>query len=113
MHYGNTPPGRTKSVRVVGMDSGTLSVVPGMSKDQKDRLREREDQLRLQRLEREVEELRAREQARDSAQPEVIYTDVYVRLGYGRPLHGRNIGHVKPRPNIRLPNHGRPTGRRS
>ena len=99
VHYGNTPPGRTKNVRVVGMDSGTLSVVPGMSKEEKDRLREREDQLRLQRLEREVEELRAREQARDSAQPEVIYTDVYVpAYGYGRPLHGRNVGHVKPRP---------------
>ena len=100
VHYGNTPPGRTKNVRVVGMDAGTLSVVPGMSKEEKDRLREREDQLRLQRLEREVEELRAREQARDSAPPEVIYTDVYVpAYGYGRPLHGRrDVGHVKPRP---------------
>ena len=49
-----------------------------MSKEEKDRLREREDQLRLQRLEREVEELRAREEAREYAQPEVVYTDVYV-----------------------------------
>lgn len=99
VHYGNAPPARTKNVRLVGMDSGTVSVVPGMSKEEKDRLREREDQLRLQRLEREVEELRAREQAREHAQPEVIYTDVYVpAYGYGRPLHGRNIGHVKPRP---------------
>ena len=81
------------------MDSGTVSVVPGMSKEEKDRLREREDQLRLQRLEREVEELRAREEAREYAQPEVVYTDVYVpAYGYGRPRHGRNIGHVKPRP---------------
>ncbi len=99
VHYGNTPPQRTKNVRMVGMDAGTVSVVPGMSKEEKDRFREREDQLRLQRLEREVEELRAREQAREYAQPEVIYTDVYVpAYGYGRPLHGRNIGHVKPRP---------------
>lgn len=99
VHYGNTPPARTKNVRVLGNDSGTLSVVPGMSKEEKDRLREREDQLRLQRLEREVEELRAREQAREYAQPEVIYTDVYVpAYGYGRPLHGRNTGHVKPKP---------------
>lgn len=99
VHYSNSPPARTKNVRVVGNDSGTLSVVPGMSKEEKDRLREREDQLRLQRLEREVEELRAREQAREHAQPEVIYTDAYVpAYGYGRPLHGRNVGHVKPRP---------------
>ena len=99
VHYGNTPPARTKNARLVGMDSGTVSVVPGMSKEEKNRLREREDQLRLQRLEREVEELRAREQAREYAQPEVIYTDVYVpAYGYGRPLHGRNVGHLKPRP---------------
>ena len=99
VHYGNTPPARTKNVRVVGMESGTLSVVPGMSKEEKERLREREDQLRVQRLEREVEELRAREQARDYAQPEVIYTDVYVpAYGYARPLHGRDPGHGRPRP---------------
>lgn len=99
VHYGNTPPPRTKNVRLVGIDAGTVSVVPGMSKEEKDRFREREAQLRLQRLEREVEELRAREQAREYTQPEVIYTDVYVpAYGYGRPLHGRNIGHVKPRP---------------
>ena len=47
VHYGNTPPARTKNVRLVGMDSGTVSVVPGMSKEEKARLREREDQLRL------------------------------------------------------------------
>ena len=99
VHYGNTPPARTKNVRLVGMDSGTVSVVPGMSKEEKDRLREREDQMRLQRLELEVEELRAREQAREYAQPEVIYTDVYVpAYGYGRPLHRRDIGRREAAP---------------
>jgi len=99
VHYGNTPPARTKNARLVGMDAGTVSVVPGMSKEEKERFREREEQLRIQRLEREVEELRAREQARDSAPPEVIYTDVYVpAYGYGRPLHRRDIGHTRPRP---------------
>src|SRR5688500_1876499 len=99
VHYGNTAPARTKNVRMVGMESGTVSVVPGMSKEEKARLREREDQLRLQRLEREVEELRAREQSREYAEPEVIYTEVYVpAYGYGRPLHRRDRGHVKPRP---------------
>ncbi len=99
VHYSNTPPPKSKNGRQVGNESGTLSVVPGMSKEEKDRLREREDQLRLQRLEREVEELRARELAREHAQPEVIYTDVYVpAYGYGRPLHRRNTDDVKPRP---------------
>ena len=97
VHYGDKAPTRTKNARVVGTESGTVSVVPGMSKEEKDRFREREAQLRLQRLEREVEELRAREEARDYAQPEVIYTDVYIPA-YGYPLHRRNIDRVKPRP---------------
>jgi hypothetical protein len=84
-------------VRPLGKDSGTVSVVPGLSKEEKERMREREDQLRLQRLEREVEELRARDQAREYAQPEVIYTDVYIpAYGYGRP-YGRDIDRVRPR----------------
>ena len=99
VHYGNAPPARTKNARVVGMDSGTVSVVPGMSKEEKERFREREDQLRLQRLEREVEELRAREQAREYAPPEVIYTDAYgPAYGYGTTWHRRDIGHTRPRP---------------
>ncbi len=99
VHYGNTPPPRTKNARLLGTDSGTVSVVPGMSQEEKDRLRERGEQLRLQRLEREVEELRAREHAREHAQPEVVYTDVYVpAYGYRRPLRGRHIGQVEPRP---------------
>lgn len=99
VQYSNTPPARTKNARPLENISGTVSVVPGMSKEEKERFREREDQLRVQRLEREVEELRAREQARDSAPPEVIYTEVYVpAYGYGPPLHRRDLGRVKPRP---------------
>jgi len=40
VHYGNTPPARTKNVRLVAMDSGTVSIVQGMSKEEKDRFRE-------------------------------------------------------------------------
>ncbi|HKO68052.1 MAG TPA: DUF4124 domain-containing protein [Burkholderiaceae bacterium] len=97
VHYGNTAPPKTKNVQRMGIDAGTVSVVPGMSKEEKARFREREEQLRLQRLELEVEELRARDQARENAQPEVIYTDVYVPA-YGYPLHRRDHGHVRPRP---------------
>ena len=96
VHYGDTPPGRRTRVWSEGF--GHRQRCAGHV-EEKDRLREREDQLRLQRLEREVEELRAREQAREYAQPEVVYTDVYVpAYGYWRPRHGRDIGHVKPRP---------------
>ena len=110
VHYGDAPP-RTKNARLVGRDSGTVSVVPGMSKEEKDRLREREDQLRLQRLEREVEELRAREQAREYAQPEVVYTDVYVPTGTGdRGMVAILVTSSRAR-NIRLPNQGRLSGR--
>ncbi len=98
VHYGDTAP-RSKNARVMGNDAGTVSVVPGMSNEEKERLREREDQLRLQRLEREVAELRARELARAYAQPEVIYAESYVPVyGYGRPLHHRHFGDVKLRP---------------
>ena len=99
VHYGDTPPKRAKNVRPVGNDSGSVSVVPALPKEQIARLREREDEQRLQRLEREVEELRARELARANAQPEVIYTDVYVpAYAYGRPLHRRPVDHGKRRP---------------
>ena len=99
VQYSNTPPPRTKNARPLENMSGTVSVVPGMSKEEKERFREREEQLRVQRLEREVEELRAREQARDSAPPEVVYTEVYVpSYGYGAPLHRRDLGRVRPRP---------------
>ncbi|MCM3879301.1 MAG: DUF4124 domain-containing protein [Vicinamibacterales bacterium] len=99
VHYGDTPPAQTKNVRLIGKDSGYVSVVPGLSKEELARLRERDDQLRLQRLEREVEELRARELAREYAQQEVVYSDVYVPVyGYWRPRHDRKFGHEKPRP---------------
>jgi hypothetical protein len=99
VNYGDSPPAQSKNVRLIGKDSGYVSVVPGIPKEEMARLREREDQLRLQRLEHEVEELRAREQAREYAQPEVVYTDVYVPVyGFRRPWHGRKIGHEKPRP---------------
>jgi hypothetical protein len=113
VHYGDTPPARSKNVRVVGKESGSVSVVPGIPKEEMDRLREREHQARLLRLEREVEELRAREQARAHAQPEVVYTETYVpAYGYWYPVHKDHSRHrnrhpeqpiAKPRPPDRTP----------
>jgi hypothetical protein len=78
VNYGDLPPKGAKNVRLVGKDSGNLSVVPGIPQEERDRLRQREEQQRLQRLEREVEDLRAREAARASMPPQVIYEEVYV-----------------------------------
>ncbi len=102
VHYGNSAP-RSKNARVIGSGSGTVSVIPGLSKEEKEWLRAREEELRLQRLEREVEELRARELTRAYASPEVVYVESYVPVfGYGPPLHRRHHRDVKPRPDYPL-----------
>lgn len=118
VHYGDSPPAQGRNVRVLPKNAGYLSVIPGMSKEEKERLREREDQLRLQRLEREVEELRARELARENAQPEIVYADGYfpaygyaLPFGHRRPLvsrdhrgdHPREKWSGKPGPDIPRP----------
>ncbi|MEP6608013.1 MAG: DUF4124 domain-containing protein [Burkholderiaceae bacterium] len=96
--YGDTPPRHAKNVRLVSMDAINFSEVPGISKEERDRLRERENQLRLQRLELEVEALRASEQARASTAPEVVYSDVYVPvLGHRVPPHRRPVDSAKGR----------------
>jgi Domain of unknown function (DUF4124) len=84
--YGDKPPHRSKAARPLDEGSGLVSVVPGIPKEELERLRERSEQQRLQQLEREVDELRAREQARANAAPEIVYTEVYVpAYGYRWP----------------------------
>ena len=81
--YGDTPPARAKSLRVLGKDAGTLSVVPGIPPDEMERLRERERELRVRRLELEVEELRLREQALAQAQRDQAYVEPAQAVVYG------------------------------
>jgi hypothetical protein len=90
VNYGDAPPKGAKDVRVVGKDSGSLTVVPGISPEQRERLRQREEQRRIEALEREVQDLRAREEARASAPPEVVYEEVYV------PVYGGNWPGTRP-----------------
>jgi Domain of unknown function (DUF4124) len=73
--YGDAPPPRAKSLRVLGKNAGSLSVVPGISPEQLERMREQERELRLRRLELEVEELRLREQALAQAQRDLAYVE--------------------------------------
>lgn len=102
VNYGDRPPpSRTKGVRTLNEGAGNVSVVPGLSKDELQRLRERDEQQRLQQLERENEDLRARERARASSPPETVYTEVYVpAYGYGPPPRHRPPDGLKggPRP---------------
>ncbi len=87
VNYGDKPPAG-KNAQPVGEKSGSVTVVPGMSRDDLDRQRERETQQRLQQLEREVTDLRAREGSRVQTPPEPIYNDVYVpAYGYSYPSH--------------------------
>ena len=44
INYGDAPPKGAKDVRVLGKDAGNLTVVPGIPAEQRDRLREREEQ---------------------------------------------------------------------
>jgi hypothetical protein len=114
VNYGDAPPKGAKDVRVVGKDSGSLTVVPGITPEQRERLRQREEQRRIEALEREVQDLRAREEARANAPPEVVYEEVYVPVYGGNwpgtrpPGHrpgkpDRPIGRPKPEPPIAKP----------
>lgn len=81
--YGDAPPPRAKSLRVLGKDAGSLSVVPGIPPEQMERLREQERELRVRRLELEVEELRVREQALALAQRDLAYGEPAQSTVYG------------------------------
>jgi hypothetical protein len=104
VNYGDLPPPNAKNVRTVGPTS--LSVVPGVSKEQMDAMRERDEQRRQEQLQRDAEEARARASARatSSAPPELQASDDYAYdYDYG-PLYGygpprvRRPGANRPRP---------------
>lgn len=60
VNYGDAPPAGAKKVTRLDEATSTLSVVPGIPKEEIEQLREREMQSRVVRLERELDELRAR-----------------------------------------------------
>lgn len=81
--YGDTPPPMAKSVRALGKDAGSVSVVPGLSPEQLERMKNTERDLRVRRLELEVEELRLREQRLAQMQPEFPYAEPVQPVAYG------------------------------
>jgi hypothetical protein len=93
VNYGDTPPAGTKEARQLDEATSSLSVFPGMSKDELARLRARDEQARIERLEREVAELRARPPAPapvyDAQAP--TYVPAYVPLVVSRRLPPRQV----------------------
>jgi hypothetical protein len=60
VNYGDRPPAGAKQVAQLEEATSSLSVVPGLSKEQLAELRERDAQARIERLERELADLRDR-----------------------------------------------------
>lgn len=81
VNYGDRPPADARDVKPLDEADSKLSVVPGIPREDLDRMREREAQARLDRLEREVAELRAREVARATA-PVIVEASEPVVYGY-------------------------------
>jgi hypothetical protein len=61
VNYGDTPPAGARKTSQLDETTSSLSVVPGLSKEELAQMRERETQARVARLERELEDLRARD----------------------------------------------------
>lgn len=102
VNYGDRPPPETKGARALDEESGLVSVVPGMAKDELLRLNERSERLRVQQLEREVDALRSREQARAGAVPEIVYAENVVPVYAAYPRSSRRwpaAGHPGRWPN--------------
>jgi len=86
VNYGDAPPGGSKNATPVDEASSSLSVYPGMTKDELARAREQDTQYQLQQLQRENAELRA--QAYTYAPPppptydsqQLAYDPLYVPL---------------------------------
>jgi hypothetical protein len=104
VNYGDLPPPSARNVQAVGPAS--LSVVPGVPKEQMDAMRERDEQRRQAALKLEADEARARASARAAggvptelqSYEEYAYDyDYGPFFGYGPP-RVRRPGASRPRP---------------
>jgi hypothetical protein len=108
INYGDTPPPKAKDVRPVSQ--GSVSVVPGVSKDEMAGMRDRDEHRRKQREQRETDEARAAEKARAAAPREQPASDSYATdYGYW-PTRPRppEIGKNRPRPEQPIAKPGTP-----
>jgi hypothetical protein len=105
VNYGDAPPSDAKNVRAVGPAS--LSVVPGVSKEQMEAMRERDEQRRQQRLQQDAEDARIAAAAKPATGvlPDFqTYESVGYDYGYG-PAYDYGPPRVRPpyRPRPRPP----------
>lgn len=87
VNYGDTPPANARQVRPLSPEQSSVSVVPGLSREDVDRAKKTTEQARIERLEREVKALR--EEARNTPPPTPPLAsesaNVYIPV-YGGPL---------------------------
>ena len=116
VNYGDAPPAGATNSTQLDETTGSLSVFPGMSKEELARARERDAQWRVDRLEREVAELRARPPvqampAYDTPSPYSYYEPGYFplvvtrRLAHDRahfPVRATPVKKVVPPQGMRL-----------
>jgi len=116
VNYGDAPPAGAAKSTQLDETSGSLSVFPGMSKEELARARERDAQWRIDRLEREMAELRARPPVQampvyDTPPPYSYYEPAYFPLVVTRrlpldrtrfPVHGAPVKKVVPPQGMRL-----------
>ena len=114
VNYGDTPPAGAKKTTQLDESTSSLSVFPGLSKEELAQLNARADKARADRLERELAELRARPApppapAYDTQQ--VAYAPTYVPLVVTRripprqvqfPVHGKPVQKTPPFRSMRL-----------
>jgi hypothetical protein len=104
-NYGDAPPKSARKTAALDASKSSLSVVPGLSKDELARLEARVEQARADRLERENSELRARLASTPSAPPAPRYDDP---LAYGPIYVPQVVTRRVPRDHFREPVQGRP-----
>jgi hypothetical protein len=104
-NYGDAPPKSARKTTALDATKSSLSVVPGLSKDELARLEARVEQARADRLERENSELRARLVATPPAPPAPRYDD---QVAYGPIYVPQVVTRRVPRDPLREPVRGRP-----
>jgi hypothetical protein len=99
VNYGDTPPSGARQITPLNPDKSGVSVVPGLSREELDRAKKSAEQVRIERLEREVDALREDSRTRPAPAPAPATEQVYVPYYYdgrARPPH-------RPRPDPRPP----------
>lgn len=113
VNYGDTPPPNARKTTQLDESKSSLSVVPGLSQDELARMRVRSEQAKVERLEREVAELREHAStppapAREALPPTYVpaypvvvnrrfpQRDVHVPPRHVPPVHGAPVKRTPP-----------------